>query len=190
MISGNTILGNETGTGTLSVALLADKIDTTKTTISDNYMNCGAGNNIGLLIAGSFLTVNNNNIKNCGGGGSGSLQTASLTHSSITNNVLRNLTWGQAVIGERGVSGNNRFVNNYARLHYHDGSVVTNSIYLNNYWAGAASDAGFFESALSNNNIYQGNITAPRLPASANHGLTINGKQSSVLSHSFTDGRL
>jgi len=190
VISGNTILGNETGTGTLSGGLTVATSYTTKTTVSDNYINCGGGNNIGLLLSGSFLTVNNNTIENCGGGGSGSLQTGTLTHSSVTNNVLRNVTWGQAIIRERGVSNNNRWTNNHARLHYHDtDSVITSSIYLNNYWAGAGSDMGFFETTLSNNNIYQGNITAPRLIGSGNYGLTIVGTQSKVLSHSFTDGR-
>jgi len=48
---------------------------------------------------------------------------------------------------------------------------------------------GFFETTLSNNNIYQGNITAPKLSGAGNYGLIIIGKQSKVLSHSFIDGR-
>ncbi len=190
-ISNNTIWGNETGTGTLSIGISIATQYTTGATISNNFIKGGGGNNIGMLLSGDKLSVNNNTLVDAGGGGSGSLQTGSLTNSSVVNTNIRNPTFGVASIRERGVSNHNYWANNFVNFHYHDvGSTITNSVYKNNYWAGGIpSQTGFYETNGSNDNIFDGNTTRPTLISNDAFGLTIIGAGSKVISHKFTDGR-
>ncbi len=189
-IRNNTIIGNKTGTGTLSVGINVAYSATSKMTISENKLDCGAGNNSGILASGSYLTINSNSMINCGGGGSGSLQTSGLTFSTVSGNTMQNPNFGQSGIIERGVSNNNQWFNNQTATHIHDAtSTITNSVYRNNYWVNA-QNSGFSEnSGSSNNNIFINNVTKPKDAPNGNAGLVIFGAGSKVLSHQYTDGR-
>lgn len=190
-ISNNTIWGNETGTGTMSIGITISNPYTTGATISNNYIKGGGGNNIGIFLSGDRLTAGDNTLVDAGGGGSGSVQTSFLTNSSVVNTNIRNPTFGMSSIRERGVSTNNYWANNFVNFQYHDaGSTITNSIYKDNFWAsGIPSQTGFYETTGSNNNIFDGNITRPKLISNDAFGLTIVGATSKVISHKFTDGR-
>ena len=189
-ISKNTIWGNETGTGQLSIGIQISYPFTTGVTVADNFIK--KAGNVGLFLSGSRIAVSNNTLVDSGGGGSGSLQTSSLTNSNVVNTNIRNPTYGVSSIRERGVSNNNYWANNFVNLHYHDaGSTITNSIYKDNYWAGGIpSQTGFYETPGSNNNIFDGNITRPKLISNESFGLTIVGAGSKIISHKFTDGRM
>lgn len=187
-ISNNKVWGNETGTGSLSIGISISYQYTTGANISNNFIKGGGGNNIGMLLSGDKLNVSDNTLVDTGGGGSGSLQTASLTNSSVVNTKISNPTFGVSSIRERGVSSRNIWTNNSVSLHYHDaGSTITNSVYKNNYWAGEIpTGTGFYETQGSNDNIFDGNTTRPKLISGDAFGLTVIGTRSKVISHKFT----
>ncbi len=89
------------------------------------------------------------------------------------------------------VSSGNVFQNNIADAHLHAaGSTITNSKYLNNTWAGSITvRSGFTETTNSNNNLFDGNISHPKLTSSGALGLVLVGTGSKILSHKYTDGR-
>jgi hypothetical protein len=67
------------------------------------------------------------------------------------------------------------------------GTGTTNSRYFNNTWIGP-NNSGFKDIAGASNNIFQGNLTNPKL-AGTSYGLQINSTTAKILSHAYTDGR-
>ncbi len=192
-ITGNTVLGYESGTGAMLQGIGLSTPFSEDVIVTNNYVRGAYGS--GISVQGKRLLVADNLLVDCGGdpggGGSGSLAVFNMSDSTISANRAINPTTGQSYISEGNVNFGNVFQNNIADAHLHSaGSTITNSKYLNNIWAGLiTARSGFTETTNSNNNLFDGNISHPRLTSSGALGLVLVGTGSKLLTHKFTDGR-
>lgn len=184
-IIGNTMLPVLYGTGEFNTG-----IDMTGypdgVIIADNYIEGVSG--VGIAMRGNNLNVHNNTLINSGG--TRSFVGDRLTNSVISNNSATGTVNGFGSFGEGGANTNNTWSNNVGRHHelFVDGGTGTsNSRYFNNTWIGP-NNSGFRSVAGASNNLFQGNLTNPRL-AGTSYGLELNSTTNRILSHSFTDGR-
>jgi hypothetical protein len=184
-VIGNTMLDTIYGTGSFNTGI--DLVASPEgTIIANNYIE--GADAIGIAIRGDNISAHHNLLVNAGG--TRAFIADRLTNSTISNNHATGTVNGLGSFGEGGANTNNTWSNNVGRHHelFADGGTGTsNSRYFNNTWIGP-NNSGFRDVAGASNNIFQGNLTNPKL-AGTSYGLEINSATAKILSHAYTDGR-
>lgn len=208
LIAHNTAFGAETGAGFLadgiSVAYLGASAATNSgedITIHDNYMQNMTGK--GLFLMGERIHAHHNVIKNGGQNVVAQIQCTNLKNSKITDNTIENPGGHRSNLDLFGDCSNNKILRNnvggknnanglsairHGRM---EGGVfaantgaVTNCLFKDNILDGSA-DSYILETANSNNNLYDGNLTG-----AAGQKLVIVGAGSKVITHKLLDGKM
>jgi hypothetical protein len=171
--------------------------------ISDNYIE--GANAQALKISGDNIVIQDNLVVDCGKNGVFPVRLVHLKNSSFKGNTIKNRPpFGRyAAIEEMGINTNNTIEDNIIEntntsnagnnnIFHAASSTVTNSRYINNKLTSIGGDGIIVESANSNNNIYDNNLTGvlnAAVPAD-NKGIFKVGTASKIISHKQTDGRV
>ncbi len=208
LISNNMAFGAETGGGFMadgiSVAYLGASAATNSgedITICNNYMQNMTGR--GLFLMGERIHAHHNVIKNGGENAVASIQAIDLKNSKITDNTIENPRSQRSYLDLDGVCYNNKILrNNVGGKNNANGlsairhgrmvggvfraspGAVTNCLFKDNILDGS-TDSYIQETANSNNNLYDGNLTG-----AAGQKLVIVGAGSKVITHKLTDGKM
>lgn len=153
-ISGNVILGVETGKGQLSFGISVTSPGTNDLLIERNTIK-NAGQS-GLQLTGNNIRAIDNTLENVGGGGNAGMSAFSLRNSQIKKTRITLSAGGipgSNDIWESRTNENNVWEENTADVISHRaGSVVTKSVYRNN-----VLKYGVGQTANSKDNIFEGN---------------------------------